>query len=210
MAKQHFAQGYFTGKLGAVVGSTWKSQKILRTWSTPHNPRTKKQQANRSKFTECVLAAQLAMQMDFGSILFQNEDLPEWSLRMRLATQLWQKDISPIMYIPIAPEEENDIIRITPTFEVTSSAIIATFSTLENVTGRQLSVVVSLFAGYDTNPEFMLYKATIQDAGEDYAFSVGIPTGYTVQPKSAIIATSFDDETKSSKVFMPPAQIISG
>jgi len=65
MAKQKGVYGsHYTGQLGkAVVGSTWKDQKVLRTYSVPTNPNTAGQQAQRAKFKLSQVVASNILQL---------------------------------------------------------------------------------------------------------------------------------------------------
>lgn len=52
MALQNTTQGYFNGKMGTSVGFKWKDKRVERAYSIPSNPRTDKQVAVRTKFSD--------------------------------------------------------------------------------------------------------------------------------------------------------------
>lgn len=50
MGKMNLLKAKYDGKVGQTVGSKWKNQATLRTYSKPSNPNTEAQQAVRSAF----------------------------------------------------------------------------------------------------------------------------------------------------------------
>lgn len=46
-----------SGKVAGVVGGSWKNKAYLRAWVKPANPNTVAQQAQRTKFAQCVAFA---------------------------------------------------------------------------------------------------------------------------------------------------------
>lgn len=58
--------GPVTGKVGPVVGGTWKDQAYVRSYVIPANPNTVAQQAQRTKFGECVDFAKLLVGQVFN------------------------------------------------------------------------------------------------------------------------------------------------
>lgn len=117
MAKQNFLAGGFYGKLGATVGQRWKNIRTIRTYVIPHNPRTPKQQANRSKFSQAVPYAQLGQQVNYKSILFQSESKVEWSIRMSSAIANMNEGMTDVGIVPTYPKD------FTPPHIITSANI---------------------------------------------------------------------------------------
>ena len=103
MATQNFIGGGYYGKMGATVGQRWKNKRIIRSYVVPKNPRTERQQANRSVFALCTRYSQIAMQMNFRAPCFQSEITPEWGLRMKTALTLKKNGRMNEECIPVIP-----------------------------------------------------------------------------------------------------------
>lgn len=113
MAKQNFLAGGFYGKLGATVGQRWKNKRTIRTYVVPENPRTPKQVANRTKFSDSVPFAQKGMSMNYRSPAFASETTTEWALRMSAAKYAVDLDLSDVAIIPIVPRGFTSAYTIT-------------------------------------------------------------------------------------------------
>ena len=113
MAVQNFLSGGYYGKLGNTVGQRWKNKRTIRAYVIPANPRTEKQQKNRGNFGECTAKAQLALQMNYNTTLFNSTTASAWNMRMSTARQLQKDGKQGLDLIPLCP------ISFTPTYVIT-------------------------------------------------------------------------------------------
>lgn len=113
MAVQNFLSGGYYGKLGNTVGQRWKNKRTIRAYVIPANPRTEKQQKNRGNFGECTSKAQLALQMNYNTTLFNSTTASAWNMRMSTARQLQKDGKQGLDLIPLCP------ISFTPTYVIT-------------------------------------------------------------------------------------------
>ena len=113
MAVQNFLSGGYYGKLGDTVGQRWKNKRTIRAYVIPANPRTEKQQKNRGNFGECTAKAQLALQMNYNTTLFNSTTASAWNMRMSTARQLQKDGKQGLDLIPLCP------ISFTPTYIIT-------------------------------------------------------------------------------------------
>lgn len=114
MAVQNFLSGGYYGKLGNTVGQRWKNKRTIRAYVIPANPRTEKQQKNRGNFGECTAKAQLALQMNYNTTLFNSTTASAWNMRMSTARQLQKDGKQGLDLIPLCP------ISFTPTYIITN------------------------------------------------------------------------------------------
>lgn len=113
MAVQNFLSGGYYGKLGDTVGQRWKNKRTIRAYVIPANPRTEKQQKNRGNFGECTAKAQLALQMNYNTTLFNSTTASAWNMRMSTARQLQKDGKQGLDLIPLCPTS------FTPTYIIT-------------------------------------------------------------------------------------------
>ena len=113
MAIQNFISGGYYGKLGATIGQRWKNKRTVKAYAVPTNPRTEKQQANRGKFAEGTVNAQLGQQLNAKAFYWQSTETTSWALRMKEALRLLSLNTSGLSQIPIIPESFNADINIT-------------------------------------------------------------------------------------------------
>ncbi len=113
MAVQNFLSGGYYGKLGDTVGQRWKNKRTVRAYVIPANPRTEKQQKNRGNFGECTAKAQLALQMNYNTTLFNSTTASAWNMRMSTARQLQKDGKQGLDLIPLCP------LSFTPTYIIT-------------------------------------------------------------------------------------------
>lgn len=70
MGKMNLLKAKYDGKVGQTVGSKWKNQATLRTYSKPSNPNTEAQQAVRSAFASITsFVALFADQIKYSNAL---------------------------------------------------------------------------------------------------------------------------------------------
>ena len=158
MAIQNFLSGGYYGKLGATVGQRWKNKRTIRTYVVPANPRTPTQQANRGKFADAVVFAQMGMQMNYYCTLFDDPNFTKWNYRMKTARELKNAGLSELDLIPLYPLSFNPPTLLTNfTAVAVSGGKRVTFSApeLSLETDRVLSI---MFALYDNQNTFLGYK----------------------------------------------------
>ena len=103
MAKFNTIAGGYYGKLGATVGQRWKNLRTVRSYVIPQNPQTPTQQANRSRFADCIFYAQLASQMNPKVTAFDTTSRTLWNCRMSTARALQDLQLSELQRIPLYP-----------------------------------------------------------------------------------------------------------
>ena len=158
MAIQNFLSGGYYGKLGATVGQRWKNKRTIRTYVIPANPRTEVQQANRGKFANAVIFAQMGLQMNYYATVFEDPNFTRWNYRMKVARELKDKGMLDLDLIPLYPTSfvPPTLIQSIKVNGVQGTKHI-TF-TVEGITSNVDRVLSLMFAIYDENDVFLGYK----------------------------------------------------
>ena len=158
MAIQNFLSGGYYGKLGATVGQRWKNKRTIRTYVIPKNPRTPTQQANRGKFADAVIFAQMGLQMNYYCTLFEDPNFTKWNFRMKTARELKNAGLFDLDLIPLYPISFTPPILLT-TFTLSKiegeKHISFSAPDLNLETDRVLSL---MFALYNEEDVFLGYK----------------------------------------------------
>lgn len=158
MAIQNFLSGGYYGKLGATVGQRWKNKRTIRTYVVPKNPRTPTQQANRNKFANAVMFAQMGMQMNYYCTLFDDLNYTKWNYRMKVARELKNAGLSDLDLIPLYPTSFTPPVLLTEfTKRITSGQKHISFAT-PGLTLNNDRVLSLMFALYNEQDEFLGYK----------------------------------------------------
>lgn len=158
MAIQNFLSGGYYGKLGATVGQRWKNKRTIRTYVIPANPRTEIQQANRGKFANAVVFAQMGLQMNYYATVFEDPNFTRWNYRMKVARELKDRGMLDLDLIPLHP------IAFVPPTLIQSIKISGVQGTkhitfaVEGLTSNVDRVLSLMFAIYDENDTFLGYK----------------------------------------------------
>ena len=158
MAIQNFLSGGYYGKLGATVGQRWKNKRTIRTYVIPANPRTEVQQANRGKFANAVVFAQMGLQMNYYATVFEDPNFTRWNYRMKVARELKDKGMLDLDLIPLYP---TSFIPPTLIQSIKVSGVQGTKHitfTVEGLTSNVDRVLSLMFAIYDENDTFLGYK----------------------------------------------------
>ena len=158
MAIQNFLSGGYYGKLGATVGQRWKNKRTIRTYVIPANPRTEIQQANRGKFANAVVFAQMGLQMNYYTTVFEDPNFTRWNYRMKVARELKDRGMLDLDLIPLHP------ISFVPPTLIQSIKVSGVQGTkhitfaVEGLTSNVDRVLSLMFAIYDENDTFLGYK----------------------------------------------------
>ena len=158
MAIQNFLSGGYYGKLGATVGQRWKNKRTIRTYVIPANPRTEVQQANRGKFANAVVFAQMGLQMNYYATVFEDPNFTRWNYRMKVARELKDQGMLDLDLIPLYPTS------FVPPILIQSIEISGVQGTkhitfaVEGLTSDVDRVLSLMFAIYDENDTFLGYK----------------------------------------------------
>ena len=158
MAIQNFLSGGYYGKLGATVGQRWKNKRTIRTYVIPANPRTEIQQANRGKFANAVIFAQMGLQMNYYATVFEDPNFTRWNYRMKVARELKDRGMLDLDLIPLYP---TSFVPPTLIQEIKVHSVQGIKHISFEVKGLNSNVdrVLSLmFAIYDENDTFLGYK----------------------------------------------------
>ena len=158
MAIQNFLSGGYYGKLGATVGQRWKNKRTIRTYVIPANPRTEVQQANRGKFANAVVFAQMGLQMNYYATIFEDPNFTRWNYRMKVARELKDKGMLDLDLIPLYP---NSFVPPTLIQSIKVSGVQGTKHitfAVEGLTSNVDRVLSLMFAIYDENNTFLGYK----------------------------------------------------
>ena len=158
MAIQNFLSGGYYGKLGATVGQRWKNKRTIRTYVIPANPRTEVQQANRGKFANAVVFAQMGLQMNYYATVFEDPNFTRWNYRMKVARELKDKGMLDLDLIPLYPTSFIPPILIQ---SIKISGVQGTKHitfTVEGLNSNVDRVLSLMFAIYDENDTFLGYK----------------------------------------------------
>lgn len=158
MAKQNFLSGGFYGKLGAMVGQRWKNKRTIRTYVVPKNPNTPEQKRNRSNFAGAVQYAQMGMQMNYYSNLFDVPQFTRWNYRMSIARNLKFAGMTDLNLIPLYPTSFTPPLMLTEIkLHSKSGNKHVTFSVPELVSTED-RVFSMMFALYNEQSLFRGYK----------------------------------------------------
>ena len=158
MAIQNFLSGGYYGKLGATVGQRWKNKRTIRTYVIPANPRTEVQQANRGKFANAVVFAQMGLQMNYYATVFEDPNFTRWNYRMKVARELKDRGMLDLDLIPLYP---TSFVPPTLIQSIKVSGVQGTKHitfTVEGITSNVDRVLSLMFAIYDENDTFLGYK----------------------------------------------------
>ena len=158
MAIQNFLSGGYYGKLGATVGQRWKNKRTIRTYVIPANPRTEVQQANRGKFANAVVFAQMGLQMNYYATVFEDPNFTRWNYRMKVARELKDRGMLDLDLIPLYP---TSFVPPTLIQSIKISGVQGTKHitfTVEGLTSNVDRVLSLMFAIYDENDTFLGYK----------------------------------------------------
>ena len=158
MAIQNFLSGGYYGKLGATVGQRWKNKRTIRTYVIPANPRTEVQQANRGKFANAVVFAQMGLQMNYYATVFEDPNFTRWNYRMKVARELKDQGMLDLDLIPLYPTSfvPPTLIQNIKVSGAQGTKHI-TFA-VEGLTSNVDRVLSLMFAIYDENDIFLGYK----------------------------------------------------
>lgn len=158
MAKQNFLSGGFYGKLGAMVGQRWKNKRTIRTYVIPKNPNTPEQKRNRNNFAGAVQYAQMGMQMNYYSNLFDVPQFTRWNYRMSIARNLKFAGMTDLNLIPLYPTSFTPPLMLTEIkLQSKSGKKHVTFSVPE-LTAAEDRVFSMMFALYNEQSIFLGYK----------------------------------------------------
>lgn len=158
MAKQNFLSGGFYGKLGAMVGQRWKNKRTIRTYVIPKNPNTPEQKRNRNNFAGAVQYAQMGMQMNYYSNLFDVPQFTRWNYRMSIARNLKFAGMTDLNLIPLYPTSFTPPLMLTEIkLQSKSGKKHVTFSVPE-LTAAEDRVFSMMFALYNEQSLFRGYK----------------------------------------------------
>jgi len=136
--------GTTTGKIGNIVGATWRGKNVVKTYNpTPRNPKTARQTAQRSLFKAIVAYVVTLLQYVKKVNIFTKVNLPAYNIAVsetiKFFTEsgLTQNDLNLFTFRPIK------------SFDFTIFADITTLSEtllkFENFTGIQLSTDFNYF-----------------------------------------------------------------
>jgi len=103
MATLNFLDGSFRGKLGNVIGSSWKGKPYVKAYAKTGNPKTEKQVAVREVFSKRIKAAQLGLALSGKKGFFDTSQSNEFNLRQTYAhhqNQAGKNFIDWVYYVP--------------------------------------------------------------------------------------------------------------
>lgn len=168
MAIQNFLSGGYYGKLGDTVGQRWKNKRTVRAYVIPSNPRTEKQQKNRSNFGQCTAKSQIALQMNYNTTLFNSTASSAWNERMSTARNLQKDGEQNLDLIPLYPYTYAPAYIITEIYDFKKAD--ETFYTA-NVRGSLPSVDRSLSIIIQTQ------NATTSEVVDEFLFRADFISG---------------------------------
>lgn len=168
MAIQNFLSGGYYGKLGDTVGQRWKNKRTIRAYVIPSNPRTEKQQKNRSNFGQCTAKSQIALQMNYNTTLFNSTASSAWNERMSTARNLQKDGEQNLDLIPLYPYTYAPAYIITEIYDFKKAD--ETFYTA-NVRGSLPSVDRSLSIIIQTQ------NATTSEVVDEFLFRADFISG---------------------------------
>jgi hypothetical protein len=211
MAIQNFISGGFYGKLGEVVGQRWRNKRTIRRYVIGANPQTPLQQANRQNFRKAIELAQFAMNINKSAPAWDNEAVPEFSLRTGTAKSRLQLGLSESEAIPLFPDgyvpyhsftyaslygpEETDNHRFTliPYPPLGSRHFSAAIYCRNLLTGEWVT----------------LYLQDQLPATNPCYFEPVLSVKYGFLPGSWIIGTTYDDRDNSGNMYYLPKKSVS-
>lgn len=158
MAKQNFLSGGFYGKLGAMVGQRWKNKRTIRTYVIPKNPNTPEQKRNRSNFAGAVEYAQMGMQMNYYSNLFDVPQFTRWNYRMSIARNLKFAGMTDLNLIPLYPTSFTPPLMLTEIKLHSKSGNKHITFNIPELVANEDRVFSMMFALYNEQSLFRGYK----------------------------------------------------
>ena len=211
MGKQNFIQGGFTGKVGQLIGARWKDMYIIKANTKPANPKTEKQQANRATFRDRVQSTKLAFQANYDTTLFNSTHVTTWATRMKAASQMYAKNKNILEYCPLIPYGYVPDYPTSGDPEISGNQITLSWDTTDDIGGRVLSVLAWVTNTATQKYEAQLIVATVSGAAGNWTATATLPTGYSFDEDTYIIAISRDSTDAENKVlYQPPVHTGSG
>lgn len=202
MAIQNFISGGFYGKLGATIGQRWKNKRTIKAYAIPHNPRTEKQQANRSLFGGFTAVAQLGQQMNYNAPCFTSESRTDWNQRMEQASLLKKANQSELNLIPVYPNGYTPAYTITSytyTKKISDTEVQITIAGTLPTTSRKLSVLVGFYNETNQNYDMELYSATTT-VGDTTTFTISNTEADKFTETTHLYIVSNDDADNSNEM----------
>ena len=206
MAIQNFLSGGYYGKLGATVGQRWKNKRTIRTYVVPTNPRTPTQQANRGKFADAVIYAQMGMQMNYYCTLFDDPNFTKWNYRMKVARALKNAGLSELDLIPLYPISFNPPVLLTEFRKATVTGqkhISFSAPDLSLNVDRVLSLMLALYNEQDTFLGYKLYLGYYYASNPGYV-EVDVDDVTEINEHCFVRIISNDDEDSSVDLIGSP------
>lgn len=202
MAIQNFISGGFYGKLGATIGQRWKNKRTIKAYAIPHNPRTAKQQANRSLFGGFTAVAQLGQQMNYNAPCFTSESRTDWNQRMEQASLLKKANQSELNLIPVYPNGYTPAYTITNyscTKKISDTEVQITIEGTLPTASRKLSVLVGFYNETSQNYDMELYSATTT-VGDTTTFTISNTEADKFTETTHLYIVSNDDADNSNEM----------
>lgn len=205
MAIQNFLSGGYYGKLGATVGQRWKNKRTIRTYVVPANPRTEIQQANRNKFANAVLYAQMGMQMNYYATCFSDPNFTNWNYRMKTARELKNAGLTGLDLIPLYPfsfvpqlllseitkdtvQGQKHITFAIPNLDVATDRVFSLMFSLYDESEHYLGLKLYLGYYYANNPGYLEVDVDDVDEINSHCF-VRLVTNDDVDSTTDLIAS---------------------
>lgn len=202
MAIQNFVSGGFYGKLGAMIGQRWKNKRTLKAYAIPHNPRTAKQQANRSLFGGFTAVAQLGQQMNYKAPCFVSDSRTDWNLRMEQASLLKKANQTNLNLIPVYPNGYTPAYTITAytyTRKISDTEVQITITGTLPTASRSLSVLVAFYDSTTQQYDMELYNATTT-VGDKTTFNIKNTDASRYDETTHFYVVSNDDSSNSDEM----------
>lgn len=210
MAKQNFVAGGFYGKLGALVGQRWKNVRVVKAYTIPANPRTEKQQKNRSQFATAIELAQVASAFNKGSPIWENDRITEFQYRTSVAKTRVDAGITGWLAMPLYPDSATPESVISD-IELGGGGALGIWLQSEQYASLNISRAFTMqLKAYNNNTEQweFLYIEVEGTAGEAILGKIELPNGYSLPDGSQCIGITKDDSENDGKFYLIPMQDI--
>ncbi len=205
MGKMNFVSGGYYGKVGQTVGQRWRNMRTVRAYVVPKNPRTEKQQENRTNFADCTGATQLAIQLNGNSLIWDNSKNTAFNNRVSESRKYADLGGAFYSYIPVIPYAYEPDYNFEPTPVLTDNVLSWTCTSQDNLDGRQMAICLQLYNSNTSKNVRHIVRTTISGSAGAWQMSYTIPAGYRLNSDSWQIGISYDDSVSALPVVYLPA-----
>ncbi|GHU46462.1 hypothetical protein FACS1894200_00060 [Spirochaetia bacterium] len=197
MARISWIRDTLSGRLGSIVGSSWKGTSYVKQYTKPKDPKSDKQLVERGIFGCAVRLAHEATAVNGGDQCWQHLRNPEWQERVGLAKRRLDAGKSPGEALPLFPDgykPDAVLTDVTAQFDKDNSTLVITALLAAQAFSRRIGVEIQYYNSTEGRWE-QSCEQTIIEAGGDYRLELVWNADKSYPEGSSIKGASEDDES---------------